>query len=157
MVAVEARELSVIALGDAYCTVVEGCAELFDTHRAATWTAALRRWCDQQPELVLYRTECLVHRAELMQLHGAWAEALHELEEFATRIAGPATRLLGALAYLRGDLSRLTGELDNAEQAYRSAAQLEPRHSTRRRPTPLGPGPRAGRRRCHPTGVDRSR
>jgi DNA-binding NarL/FixJ family response regulator len=128
MVAVEARELSAIAVGDAYCTVIDGCTELFDMRRAATWTGALRRWCDQQPELVLYRTECLVHRAELMQLHGAWADALHELEDFAARVAVPATRLLGALAYLRGDLYRLTGELDNAEHAYRSAAHLD--HNT---------------------------
>lgn len=123
MVAVEARELSAIAVGDAYCTVIEGCVELFDLRRATTWTAALSRWCDQQPELVLYRTECLVHRAELMHLHGAWADALAELEDFATRVAGPAMRLLGALAYLRGDLYRLSGDFAKAEEAYRTAVE----------------------------------
>ena len=55
MVAVEANEVSAIATGDAYCTVIEGCRELFDVARAREWTAALSRWCDAQPELVLYR------------------------------------------------------------------------------------------------------
>ncbi|HEX7521103.1 MAG TPA: DNA-binding response regulator, partial [Acidimicrobiia bacterium] len=66
MVGVGAREVSAIAIGDAYCTVIEACQELFDVRRAHEWTAALSRWCDAQPELVLYRGQCLIHRAEIM-------------------------------------------------------------------------------------------
>lgn len=58
MVAVGAREVSAIATGDAYCTAIEGCQELFDVRRAQEWTAALSRWCDAQPELVVYRGQC---------------------------------------------------------------------------------------------------
>ncbi len=68
MVAVRANEVSAIATGDADCTVIEGCRELFDVARAREWTAALSRWCDAQPELVLYRGKCLVHRAEILRL-----------------------------------------------------------------------------------------
>ncbi len=68
MVAVGASEVSPIAMGDAYCTVIEGCHELFDVRRAREWTAALSRWREAQPELVLYRGECLVHRAEYRQI-----------------------------------------------------------------------------------------
>jgi tetratricopeptide (TPR) repeat protein len=90
MVAVGAREISPIATGDAYCTVIEGCHELFDVRRAREWTSALSHWCDAQPELVLYRGECLIHRAEVMQLRGAWPEALDEVQLACSRLAGPA-------------------------------------------------------------------
>ena len=124
MVAVETQELSPIAVGDAYCTVIDGCVELFDIRRAQVWTTALGQWCDQQPELVLYRTECLVHRAEIMQFRGEWSEAITELEQFVLRLAGPGDRMLSAIEYLRGELHRVRGELADAERAYRSAGAL---------------------------------
>ena len=124
MVAVESEELSPIAVGDAYCTVIDGCVELFDVRRAKAWTVALSRWCDEQPELVLYRSECLVHRAEIMQLHGDWTDALDELERYVERLAAPGDRMLGAVEYLRGDLHRLRGTFADAERAYRAASAL---------------------------------
>ena len=122
MVAVGAHEVSPIAMGDAYCTVIEGCQELFDVRRVREWTAALSDWCDAQPELVLYRGQCLLHRAEIMQLRGAWSDALHEVERAIGRLADPPREtVLGAAFYLRGDLHRLRGELADAEGAYRAA------------------------------------
>lgn len=124
MVAVETREVSPIAVGDSYCTVIEGCVEVFDTRRAQVWTAALATWCDQQPELVLYRSECLVHRAELMHLRGEWAEAQRELEQFIERMDLPKGRMLGTLEYLRAELYRLRGEFRAAEAAYVAAGAI---------------------------------
>jgi DNA-binding CsgD family transcriptional regulator len=124
MVAVGAREVSPIAMGDAYCTVIDGCSEMFDVRRAHEWTAALGHWCDAQPELVLYRGICLVHRAEIMQLQGAWADALDELHDVDKRLAGGASDTVrAAAANLRGDLHRLRGEHEHAEAAYRSASE----------------------------------
>lgn len=124
MVAVGAREVSPIAIGDAYCTVIEGCHELFDVRRAHEWTAELSHWCNEQPELVLYRGECLLHRAEIMQLHGTWTDAAEEVERALSRLTDPpGQRIIGAASYLRGDLHRLRGEYDCAEQAYRDASE----------------------------------
>ena len=122
MVAVTAQEVSPVAVGDLYCTVIEGCQEVFDVRRAQEWTAALSRWCDSQPELVLYRGQCLVHRAELMLLGGAWSDAVVEVQRACDRLAQPTSqRALGAAFYVRAELHRLRGEFAEAEQAYRQA------------------------------------
>lgn len=124
MVAVGAQEISPIAVGDAYCTVIEGCQELFDVRRAQEWTAAFTRWCDEQPELVLYRGQCLVHRAEIQMLRGAWAEALEGLGRALERLADPeGPRVLGNASYVRGELHLRRGELGAAEEAFRAAHQ----------------------------------
>jgi len=125
MVAVGAEEVSPIATGDAYCTVIDGCHELSDVRRTREWTTALTRWCEEQPQIVLYRGICLVHRAEIMQLHGEWSDAINELEEVRRRLADPVgSRELGAASYLRGELHRLRGGFKEAARAYREANEL---------------------------------
>jgi DNA-binding CsgD family transcriptional regulator/tetratricopeptide (TPR) repeat protein len=125
MVSVGVDEVSPIAVGDAYCTVIEGVNELFDLRRAQEWTAALSRWCDSQPELVVYRGQCLVHRAELMQLRGAWSDAFDEVKRACDRIVRtPVHIAFGGALYLQGELHRLRGEYDDAEETYRRASEL---------------------------------
>jgi DNA-binding CsgD family transcriptional regulator len=124
MVSVTTQEVSPVVVGDLYCTAIEGCQEVFDVRRAREWTAALSRWCDAQPELVLYRGQCLVHRAELMLLAGAWPAAGAEVQRACDRLAQPTSqRALGAAFYVRGELHRLRGEFGDAERAYRQASK----------------------------------
>jgi DNA-binding CsgD family transcriptional regulator len=119
MAAVAAQEVSPTAVGDLYCTVIEGCQDAFDVGRAQEWTAALSRWCDSQPELVLYHGQCLVHRAELMLLRGAWSDAIAETQRACDRLAQPTSQpALGAAHYVRAELHRLRGEFAEAEVAY---------------------------------------
>jgi hypothetical protein len=80
MVAVFAGEVSPMLAGDAYCTVLEACQEMFDLRRAYEWTALLARWCATQPDLVRYRGECLLYRAEVLQLRGKWDEAARDAQ-----------------------------------------------------------------------------
>lgn len=125
MVAIEANDVSAIAIGDSYCTAIEGCTELFDVRRAHTWTAALSRWVDGQPELKLYRGQCLIHRAEMLYLRGDWDSAADQIEEAYRRLADPVgQRSRGAAAYLKGDLHRLRGQDRAAEAEFQLASEL---------------------------------
>jgi DNA-binding CsgD family transcriptional regulator len=119
MVAAVGAELSPIVTGLVYCSVIDGCQEVYALRRAQEWTAALSAWCEAQPDMVAFTGRCLVHRAEILQLHGAWQEALDEARRAGDRV----TRAAGQAAYRRGEVHRLRGELARAEAAYREASR----------------------------------
>ena len=126
MVAVTAAELSPIAAGILYCDTIAFCRDVYELRRAREWTAALTRWCEEQREMVAHKGLCLVHRAEIMTLEGAWTEALEEArrvgEEFTQGVLNQRAR--GHAAYREGEVHRLRGEFEAAELAYREASRL---------------------------------
>ncbi len=123
MVAVTAGELSPIVTGLVYCNVIAFCQEISEVRRAREWTAALTRWCEQQPEMVAHTGKCLLHRAEIMELSGAWPDALEEARRAGERFADQANRTAaGHASYRQGEVHRLRGEFAAAEAAYREAS-----------------------------------
>ena len=124
MVAVIAGETSPIVSGSVYCSVIEACYEIFDLRRANEWTMALSRWCAAQGEIAQFRGQCLLRRAEVMQLHGAWRDAIDETERARDLLLQPPPRrAVGAAFYQRAELHRLRGELTAAEEEYRRASE----------------------------------
>jgi DNA-binding NarL/FixJ family response regulator len=120
MVGVTADDVSPIATGVVYCAVLHACQDTFDVARAEEWTAALARWCDAQQDLVPFRGDCLVHRAEILQVRGCWSDALDEARQACEWLAG---RPAAARAHYRvGELHRLRGEAAAADQYYRAAS-----------------------------------
>ena len=124
MVAVTAGELSPIVAGIVYCGVILACQEAHDIGRSREWTAALSNWCARQPDLVAFTGRCLVHRAEIMQLEGAFADALEEAHRAAERcLQGENPAAAGDAYYRQGEIHRVRGDLEAAEEAYREASR----------------------------------
>ena len=121
MVAVTAEEISPEFAGLIYCGVIGSCMQVYDAGRAREWTAALTRWCDSQPELVPFAGQCLVHRAQIMSIHGAWTDALEELRQARERFARTGHPAIGDAQYEWAEVHRLRGEVDEAEDGYREA------------------------------------
>ena len=124
MVPATTNELSPIVTGIVYCGTIEGCQEAFELGRAQEWTRALSDWCDAQPEMVSFSGQCLVHRAEILQLRGDWQGAVAEaLRAHERCLAGGNARAAAKALYRRGDVHRLRGELAAAEAAYVDAGR----------------------------------
>ncbi len=123
MVGVTGGEVSAIVTGLVYCGVIAACMETFDPRRAKEWTTALNRWCDSQPDLVPFRGQCLVHRAQIMRIHGAWVDALEELQRAYERFSKAGDPAIGDVLYEQADVHRLRGDFDIAERAYRQATE----------------------------------
>jgi DNA-binding CsgD family transcriptional regulator len=122
MVAVLAGELSPVVAGTIYCSTIEGCQEVYEFRRAQEWTAALAAWWAEQPDMVTFTGQCLVHRAQLLQLHGAWSEAVAEAKRAGERLARAADKYAtGAALYQQAEVYRVLGDFAAAEDAYQGA------------------------------------
>jgi DNA-binding NarL/FixJ family response regulator len=123
MVAVIAGDLAPIPSGIVYCGAILACRDAHELRRAQEWTAALTEWCEHQPDLVAFTGRCLVHRAEILRLHGAWSDAFTEADRAEQRcLRGENPAAAGEACYQRGEIQRLRGDFSAAENAYREAS-----------------------------------
>jgi DNA-binding CsgD family transcriptional regulator len=125
MIAVLAGDISPIMTGLIYCSVIEACLNVYALARAWEWTNALKHWCDSQPQLVAFSDTCLVHRSEILQLHGAWEDSVTEAERASARdYTGTDINSTAEAFYRQGEVCRLRGDFELAEGAFREASRL---------------------------------
>jgi DNA-binding NarL/FixJ family response regulator len=123
-VMVGAATLSPTVAGILYCTVLTTCARIYAFDRAREWTASMARWCETQPQLTQFAGACLVHRAELLELGGAWNDSLEEARRAQARMAQVSDPMMVANAlYQEAEIHRLRGEHEQAEAAYEGASR----------------------------------
>jgi DNA-binding CsgD family transcriptional regulator len=124
MVAVTSGEVSPIPSGIVYCGAIIGCKHAYDPRRAREWTEALTRWCEGQSDLVAFTGRCLGHRAEILLLQGAWADAVTEARRAAERAGSANNPSAVANAWcVVGEVERLRGRVDEAAAAYMEASR----------------------------------
>lgn len=124
MLAVTSGELSPMVTGIVYCNVIATCQQMHAVDRASEWTSALARWCDEQPQMITFTGSCLVHRAEIMQLGGAWRDAMEQVRLVVDRVCKEDDpEVFGSAWYQRAELLRLRGSYAEAEAAYRHASE----------------------------------
>jgi DNA-binding CsgD family transcriptional regulator len=122
MLGLASGEVSPIVAGQAYCAMIEACQDLSDFGRAAEWTSALSRWCDDQPELVAFTGQCAVHRGQIMRFRGAYGPALEELDRAIHRyVAVGSQQAVGLAYYERAEVLRLRGDYAEADTGYAAA------------------------------------
>ena len=129
MLAAAEGVLSPIVTGIVYCSVIASYQKIYAFDRAREWTSALAEWCEAQPELVTFTGVCRVHRAEVMQINGAWDEAIEETRRaFECLVETNDREATAAALYQEAEICRLRGDYAAAEKAYQGANQwgMEP-------------------------------
>lgn len=116
-------ELGARTTGMIYCMMISVNAELADWQRAGEWTEAAVRWCDRQA-INGFPGVCRVHRAEILRLRGAFAEAEEEARTATTEL-GSFNLEFAAMAFRElGEVRLRMGDLDAAEDAFRQANEM---------------------------------
>ena len=123
MAAVFAGDVSPLWTCVFYRVVLDVAYEAFDLRRAQLWTSTFDQWCREQPELVAYSGQSHAYRAQLLLLHGEWAEAsaAATLSEERLRAGDFASQFVAN--YQLAELHRLRGEYRAADDHYQRAAE----------------------------------
>ncbi len=116
-------ELDPMTTGKIYCSTISVCRDLADWRRASEWTDAAERWCKRQG-VSGFPGICRVHRAEIMDFRGSWADAEREAKRACEELSGYDVLLAGEAQYEIGEVRLRLGDVDGAREAFRQAHQL---------------------------------
>ena len=116
-------ELRPFATGLVYCVTISACQDVGDYRRAAEWTEAASRWCEQA-DMNGFPGACRIHRAEIMRLRGDWPQAEQTALAACEEIQDFDRLITAGGHYEIGEIRRRRGDFAAAEEAYRTANEL---------------------------------
>jgi class 3 adenylate cyclase len=122
-VAAVSGELSPFTTGIIYCNAIDVCRRLADYRRASEWTDAAQRWCERQG-ILGFPGACRVHRAGILRLRGAWADAVREAAQACEEMRPYNMSVTAEAFYELGEIRLRLGDLAGAEEAFRQAHEL---------------------------------
>ncbi len=111
------------ATGLVYCLTISSCRDLGDYRRAAEWTEAANRWCDQL-DVTGFPGACRIHRAEVLRLRGDWPAAEAQAQAACEELHDFDRNITASGHYEIGEIRRQRGDFAGAEEAYRTADEL---------------------------------
>jgi len=111
------------ATGLVYCLTISSCRDLGDYRRAAEWTEAANRWCDQL-DVTGFPGACRIHRAEVMRLRGDWPAAEAQAQAACDELHDFDRSITAGGHYEIAEIRRRRGDFTGAEEAYRTANEL---------------------------------
>lgn len=125
MLSATTTEMSPLVVGTIFCNVIRTAHHFHDFGRAREWTSAIERWCLEQPDLDMYRGECQVYRAHVLQVGGDWSGASEQVASACRAFLRPPPHPAAGFAfYEHGELYRLAGQYAAAEEAFSRALSL---------------------------------
>jgi class 3 adenylate cyclase len=113
-------ELKPFATGLVYCITISSCQDVGDFRRAAEWTEAANRWCDQA-DVSGFPGTCRLHRAEIMRLRGDWPAAEQQAVAACEELRDFDRHITAGGYYEVGEIRRRRGDFEGAEEAYGTA------------------------------------
>ena len=111
------------ATGLVYCITISSCQDVGDYRRAAEWTEAANRWCDQL-DVSGFPGACRIHRAEMLRLRGDWPAAERQAVAACEELYDFDRDITAGGYYELGEIRRRRGDFAGAEEAYRQADEL---------------------------------
>jgi class 3 adenylate cyclase len=119
-VAAVCGELKPFATGMVYCMAISSCHDVGDVRRAAEWTEAANRWCDEA-DVSGFPGTCRLHRAEIMRIRGDWPAAERQAVEACEELSDFDRSITAGGYYEVGEIRRRLGDFAGAEEAYATA------------------------------------
>ncbi len=119
MTAAVAGDVNPGTVGRSYCNMLAVCDQTGDIRRAAEWSEAAERWCEEN-ESSPYPGICRIFKAEITWLNGDWVKAETEVKRASGEL-GLYTDISGEAWYQYGLMRLRAGDYETAEAAFQEA------------------------------------
>lgn len=109
--------------GSIFCSSIFACRNTADWQRAGEWTEASMRWCERN-SVTGFPGLCRFHRAEVLRMRGALADAERDAREAIEELLSSAPRHAPFGFGELGEIQRRRGERDAAATSFRRCSEL---------------------------------